>query len=41
VLGRRGFNDLEIRKILGGNFLRVFGQVWPRTPANESRASAS
>ena len=27
-LGRRGFCEAEISKILGGNFLRVFDQVW-------------
>lgn len=36
ILRRRGFNDLEIHKILGGNFLRVFEQVWPRTPGSGS-----
>jgi membrane dipeptidase len=41
VLRRRGFSDPEIRKILGGNFLRVFGQVWPRMPASESAARPS
>ena len=41
VLRRHGFDDDEIRKILGGNFLRVFGQVWPRTPARDSTAPAS
>lgn len=28
ALGRRGFGENEIRKILGGNFLRVFESVW-------------
>ncbi len=28
-LERRGYKDSDIRKILGGNFLRVFTQVWP------------
>jgi len=23
-----GYSDIEIEKILGGNFLRVFQQVW-------------
>ena len=27
-LGKRGYGDAGIRKILGGNFLRVFSQVW-------------
>jgi membrane dipeptidase len=27
-LGRRGYKDADIRKILGGNYLRVFAQVW-------------
>jgi membrane dipeptidase len=40
VLRRHGFGDDEIRKILGGNFLRVFGQVWPRTRASDSTAPA-
>ncbi|HEX7075538.1 MAG TPA: membrane dipeptidase [Hyphomicrobiaceae bacterium] len=28
ALKRRGFTDAEIAKVLGGNFLRVFEQVW-------------
>jgi membrane dipeptidase len=27
-LSERGFSDLDIRRILGENFLRVFGEVW-------------
>jgi membrane dipeptidase len=27
-LSARGHSDLRIAKILGGNFLRVFGEVW-------------
>ncbi len=27
-LGKRGYSDADIRKILGENFLRVFAQVW-------------
>lgn len=27
-LGRRGYSDDDIRKLLGENYLRVFGQVW-------------
>lgn len=27
-LGRRGYNQEEIMKVLGGNYLRVFRQVW-------------
>jgi len=25
---RRGYSDADVRKILGGNFLRVFEQIW-------------
>ena len=28
ALGRRGFGKNEVRNIIGGNFLRVFEQVW-------------
>ena len=28
ALGKRGFGENEIRKVLGGNFLRVFESVW-------------
>jgi membrane dipeptidase len=28
TLARRGASEIEIRKVLGENFLRVFGQVW-------------
>lgn len=28
ALGTRGYTDADIHKILGGNFLRVFEQVW-------------
>jgi len=27
-LVKRGFSDEDIKKILGGNFLRVFKAVW-------------
>lgn len=27
-LKKRGYNDMDVRKILGGNYLRVFGEVW-------------
>jgi membrane dipeptidase len=32
ALRSRGFSDGDVRKILGGNFMRVFGQSWPGTP---------
>jgi membrane dipeptidase len=35
-LARRGFSEAELRGILGGNYLRVLGEVWPvaqRAPA--------
>jgi len=25
---RRGFSAEDVRKLLGGNWLRVYGQVW-------------
>ncbi|MDP2872855.1 MAG: membrane dipeptidase [Bacillota bacterium] len=28
VLASRGYSDDDVRKVLGGNFLRVFSQVW-------------
>jgi membrane dipeptidase len=28
ALKRRGFTDLDLEKVLGGNFLRVFREVW-------------
>jgi membrane dipeptidase len=31
-LRQRGFGNDDVRKILGGNFMRVFGQCWPGTP---------
>lgn len=27
-LAKRGYSEQDIKKILGGNFLRVFKQVW-------------
>ncbi|MGZ5469100.1 MAG: membrane dipeptidase [Candidatus Aminicenantales bacterium] len=30
-LVRRGYKPDAIRKILGGNFMRVWGRVWGRT----------
>ena len=27
-LMRRGYSDLDIAKVLGGNWMRVFGQAW-------------
>jgi hypothetical protein len=27
-LVRRGYSDAEIAKIVGGNWIRVFGEVW-------------
>jgi membrane dipeptidase len=27
-LGKRGYNDTDVRKILGLNYMRIFGQVW-------------
>ncbi len=30
VLAARGYSDSDVRKVLGGNFLRVFAQVWDR-----------
>ena len=27
-LKKRGYSDTDIRKILGGNYIRVFSQVW-------------
>jgi membrane dipeptidase len=27
-LKKRGHGDADVRKILGGNYLRVFKQVW-------------
>ena len=29
ALRKRGFGDDDVRRILGGNFMRVFGQCWP------------
>ncbi len=29
----RGYTDNDVHKILGGNYLRVFDQVWPGSPA--------
>jgi len=29
LLVQRGYGSEEIKKILGGNFLRVFEEVWP------------
>jgi membrane dipeptidase len=30
ALSERGYKDLDIRKVLGGNWLRVFSKVWRR-----------
>jgi membrane dipeptidase len=27
-LKKRGYSEIDIRKILGGNYMRVFSQVW-------------
>ena len=27
-LKKRGYRDTDVRKILGGNYLRVFSKVW-------------
>lgn len=27
-LKRRGYSEADVKKILGGNYLRVFRQVW-------------
>jgi membrane dipeptidase len=32
ALRGRGFRDEDVHKILGGNFMRVFGQSWPGAP---------
>ncbi|HPC12080.1 MAG TPA: membrane dipeptidase, partial [candidate division Zixibacteria bacterium] len=32
-LAARGYSESDIRKILGGNFLRVFRRVCDRSPA--------
>ena len=35
---RRKYSDQEIRLILGGNFIRVLGEIWPvRTTRSETR----
>ncbi|TMH57828.1 MAG: membrane dipeptidase [Betaproteobacteria bacterium] len=31
-LRRRGFGEEDVRKIVGGNFMRVFGQCWRAAP---------
>jgi len=31
-LRRRGFGEEDVRKIVGGNFMRVFGQCWQAAP---------
>ncbi len=33
ALRKRGFGEDDVRKILGGNFMRVFEQCWPSAPA--------
>ncbi len=33
-LAARGYSDEDIRKIMGGNFLRLFKQVWDAKPEN-------
>jgi microsomal dipeptidase-like Zn-dependent dipeptidase len=33
---KRGFSSQDVRKFLGGNFMRVFGAVWKRDGANQS-----
>ena len=32
ALRKGGFGDEDVRKILGGNFMRVFEQCWPAAP---------
>jgi membrane dipeptidase len=37
---KRGYSDAEIKAILGGNFIRVLTQIWPKrttVPAGASR----
>ena len=31
AMGQRGYGDEDIRKLLGGNLLRVFAAVWDRS----------
>ena len=36
LLAGRGYSQEDIRGIAGGNFMRVFAQVWPGRPAQEA-----
>lgn len=37
---RRGFSEVELAKVLGGNFRRALGEIWPAPPASPPPAAS-